>query len=55
LNAAALACVCPAGGELFEQLSAKGYYRERDAAHIMRTILQVRRTVTTPQLSLQSS
>lgn len=29
------------GGELFEQLSAKGYYRERDAAHIMRTILQV--------------
>lgn len=33
---------CPAGGELFEQLSAKGYYRERDAAHIMRTVLQVR-------------
>jgi hypothetical protein len=31
-----------AGGELFEQLSAKGYYRERDAAHIMRTVLQVR-------------
>jgi hypothetical protein len=30
-----------AGGELFEQLSAKGYYRERDAAHIMRTVLQV--------------
>eukprot|EP00775_Hariotina_reticulata_P001153 gene1153-1493_t len=30
-----------AGGELFEQLSAKGHYRERDAAHIMRTLLQV--------------
>lgn len=30
------------GGELFEQLSAKGYYRERDAANIMRTVLQVR-------------
>jgi serine/threonine protein kinase len=29
------------GGELFEQLSAKGFYRERDAAHIMRTLLQV--------------
>jgi hypothetical protein len=33
---------CFAGGELFEQLSAKGHYRERDAAHIMRTLLQVR-------------
>lgn len=30
-----------AGGELFEQLSAKGHYRERDAANIMRTLLQV--------------
>uniref|UniRef100_A0A383VCA4 non-specific serine/threonine protein kinase n=1 Tax=Tetradesmus obliquus TaxID=3088 RepID=A0A383VCA4_TETOB len=29
------------GGELFEQLSAKGHYRERDAASIMRTLLQV--------------
>lgn len=32
---------CWAGGELFEQLSAKGHYRERDAANIMRTLLQV--------------
>lgn len=39
-----LAVSLPAGGELFEQLSAKGYYRERDAAHIMRTVLQVRTT-----------
>lgn len=36
--------VAAAGGELFEQLSAKGHYRERDAASIMRTLLQVRQT-----------
>jgi serine/threonine protein kinase len=35
-------CTLVAGGELFEQLSAKGHYRERDAASIMRTLLQVR-------------
>lgn len=47
MNQSVHVCVCvldlgdAAGGELFEQLSAKGYYRERDAAHIMRTVLQV--------------
>lgn len=29
-----------AGGELFEHIAAKGHYREKDAAHLMRTILQ---------------
>ena len=30
------------GGELFEHLAAKGHYRERDAAALMRTIVSVR-------------
>ncbi len=29
------------GGELFEHIAAKGHYRERDAAHLMRTLLMV--------------
>jgi hypothetical protein len=40
-----MVCTLFAGGELFEQLSAKGHYRERDAASIMRTLLQVRESL----------
>lgn len=29
------------GGELFEHIAAKGHYREKDAAHLMRTLLMV--------------
>ena len=29
------------GGERFEHIAAKGHYRERDAAHIMRSIVMV--------------
>jgi serine/threonine protein kinase len=43
-----LSAFAAAGGELFEQLSAKGHYRERDAASIMRTLLQVRRITMEP-------
>lgn len=31
------------GGELFEHIAAKGHYRERDAAHLMRSIVMVGR------------
>ena len=27
--------------QLFEHIAAKGHYRERDAAHLMRTLLAV--------------
>lgn len=38
-----LFCHAPcAGGELLQHIAAKGRYREKDAAHLMRTILQVR-------------
>ena len=29
------------GGELFEHIAARGHYREKDAAHLMRTLLMV--------------
>ncbi|KAI8473032.1 MAG: kinase-like domain-containing protein [Monoraphidium minutum] len=29
------------GGELFEHIAAKGHYRERDAAHLLRSLLMV--------------
>jgi hypothetical protein len=36
----AIHCAACTGGELFQQISAKGHYHEKDAAHLMRTILQ---------------
>lgn len=33
-------CLLP-GGELFQHIAAKGHYRERDAAALLRTLLQV--------------